>query len=39
MARKSRYMTYTKLLMQEYGTKQPPPKKGSVVSKIKQKKK
>ena len=39
MARKSRYMTYTKLLMQEYGTKQKTPKKGSVVSKIKQKKK
>ena len=39
MARKSRYMTYTKLLMQEYGTKQKTLKKGSVVSKIKQKKK
>ncbi len=39
MARKSRYMAYSKILLQEYGPEQKTSKSGSVVSKIKQKKK
>lgn len=39
MARKSRYTAYAKMLLQEHGAEQKISKRGSVVSKIKRKKK
>lgn len=39
MARKSRYVAYAKMLLQEHGPGQKTLKRGSVVSKIKRKKK
>lgn len=39
MARKSRYMAYAKMLLQRHGVEQKTSKRGSVVSKIKRKKK
>ena len=39
MARKSRYMAYAKMLLQEHGPEQKTSKGGAVVSKIKRKKK